>query len=154
MGGFDDFDVDAGAEGLEVGDDELLVRGRAGCWECGLELCEAERGEDTRDIGVVAEVKVEGLVQGESDGVVVEGDVILAGDGCDGVVGQAGEDFLDVADADGAAGGGLEVVVAGEVKVDGVFEVEPFLVGEEGAPGRVAEGDGFVGAEGLGVVGV
>lgn len=59
---------------------------------------------------------------------------------------QAGEDFFDVADADGAAGGGLEVVVACEGEVEGVFEAEPFGVGEEVAEGGVAEGDGFVGA--------
>lgn len=53
----------------------------------------------------------------------------------DGVVGQAGEDFFDVADADGAAGGRLEVAVAGEGEVEGVFEAEPFFVGKEVAEG-------------------
>ena len=59
----------------------------------------------------------------------------MAGDKGDGVVCEASEDFFDVADSDGAAGGRLEVVVAGEVEVDAVFEGFPFGVGEEGAPG-------------------
>ena len=67
----------------------------------------------------------------------------------EGVVCEAGEDFLDVAYAYCAAGGGLEVVISGEGEVDAVFKIEPFLVGEEGAEGGVAESDGFVGAKGL-----
>lgn len=44
---------------------------------------------------------------------------------------EAGEEFLDVGDADGAAGGRLEVVVAGEGEVDAIFKGFPFGVGEE-----------------------
>lgn len=62
---------------------------------------------------------------------------------------EAGEEFGDVADANGAAGGGLEGAAACEKEVDAVFVVFPFGVGEEAAEGGVAEGDGFVGAERL-----
>lgn len=50
----------------------------------------------------------------------------------------------------------MKPCVAAEGEVVGVGESLPFGEGEEGAPGAVAEGDGFVGAEGLrgeGVVG-
>jgi len=70
------------------------------------------------------------------------------------VVVQPREEFFDVADADSAAGGGLEVIVSGKGKVDAVFEALPFGVREEVAPVGVAEGDGFVGAESLRVVDV
>jgi hypothetical protein len=53
-----------------------------------------------------------------------------------------------------ATGGGLEAIAAGELDVDAVFVALPLLVGEEAAEVGEAEGYGFVGAEGLGVVGV
>ena len=101
----------------------------------------------------MGEVEVEGLIEREGGGIIVQSNVILGCGAGDGVVCKSCEDLLDVAYAYGAPGGGLEVVISGEVEIDAVFEVLPFLVGEEGAEGGVAEGDGFVGAEGLCTVG-
>lgn len=41
------------------------------------ELSETEGGDDAHDVGVVGEVEVEALVDGEGGGVVVEGCVDL-----------------------------------------------------------------------------
>lgn len=49
--------------------------------------------------------------------------------------------FLHIADADGAAGGRLEAVAAGEGEVNAIFEADPFFVGEEVAESVVAEDD-------------
>lgn len=154
MRGRDDFNVDTGGEGLEVGDDELMVWRWAGGGQDGGELGEAEGGEDAAHIGVMGEVEIEGLVQGKGRVHAVKGDVDLRRGGGDEVVVQTGEDFLNVADADSAAGGGFEVVISREGEVDAVFEALPFLVGEELAPRRVAKGNSFIGAEGLRVIGV
>lgn len=87
------------------------------------------------------EVEVQRLVEREGDGVVVEGHVELGFGVGDGVVLEAGEDFLLEADADGAAGLGAEGVVAVELEVVGVAEADPFFVGEEGAEAAVAVGN-------------
>jgi len=62
-----------------VRDDKLLIWRRARRWEHGRELGEAEGGVDGGHVGVVGEVKVESLVEGEGDGVVVESDIVLSG---------------------------------------------------------------------------
>ncbi len=69
------------------------------------------------------------------------------------MVGEAGVEFFDVADANAATGGRGEAVVAVELEVDGVFEALPFFVGEEVAPFGISEGYGLVWAESLGLVG-
>jgi len=150
--GVDDFHVEAGAEGLHVGDDEGAVRGHVGVGHDGGELGEAEGGEDAHDVGVVGEEEVEGLVEGKGDGVVVEGDVDLGDGRVDGVFGEEGDLLLDEADADASADGGLEGVVACEVDVDAVLVAFPLLVCEELAEVRVAERNLLVGAERLRVV--
>ena len=102
----------------------------------------------------MGEVEVEGLVERESGGVVVEGEVDLRDGVVDDVVLEPGEDLLHVADSDCASRRGLKAVAPCEVEVDGVFVTLPFFEGEEVAEGGVAEGDGFVGAHALRVVGV
>jgi hypothetical protein len=59
----------------------------------------------------VGEVGVEGAAEGELGGVVVEGGVDGGVGGGDVLVLEAGEEFLQVADALGAAGGVAEGVV-------------------------------------------
>ena len=131
----------------------MLVLGWAGGGKGLGELFGAEGGEDGHDVGVVGEVEVEGLVEGEGGVHLVEGCVDVGGARGEvvEVIGEAGVEFFDVADADAAAAGGGEAVVAVELEVDGIFEALPFGVGEEIAPFAVAKGDGFVGAHGLGL---
>ena len=78
----------------------------------------------------MGEVGVEGLVKGEGGGVIVDG-------GVDGGVGrgyvfvlEAGEEFLDVADALSAAGWVAKGVVVEVFHVEGVFETFPFCLSE------------------------
>jgi hypothetical protein len=89
----------------------------------------------------VREIEVDGLVQGEGYSVVVERGVDLRARVAEGVVLEAGERFLDVAYTDCATCGRLKGTTAGEVKVEGVFEADPLVVGEEVAEGGVAVGD-------------
>lgn len=103
-------------------------------------MSEAESGENACNVGIMGEVEVEGLIEGKGHSIVIEGDIILSSGARDCVVGQAREDFFNVADADCAACRRLEVVVACEVKVNGVFKALPFGVGEEIAEGAVSIG--------------
>jgi hypothetical protein len=84
--------------------------------------------------------------------VVVQRGINLTVRRRDDVVRHARQHFFDVADADGAADGGRETGAGGEGDVERVFVAGPFREGEEAAEVREAEADGFVGAEGLGVV--
>lgn len=81
------------------------------------ELGQAEGGEDRNNVGVMAEVEVEGLVEGEGVGGAVEGGVDVGAGVAEGVVLEPCDNFLLVAQADGTAGFGLEATVAGEVEV-------------------------------------
>lgn len=45
-----------------MGHDELLICWRSGCWQKLCELGEAESSQYSREIGVMGEVEVEGLV--------------------------------------------------------------------------------------------
>ena len=96
MGGFDDLNVDAGAEWLEVGYDELLVCRRSGCWQELSELGEAKSGEHGCEIGIVGKVEVEGLVEGECGCVVVQSDIDLSRGRIQGVVGHSCQEFFDI----------------------------------------------------------
>lgn len=87
------------------------------------------------------EVEIQRLVEREGDGIVVEGHVDLGLGVGDGVVLEAGEDFLLETDADGAAGLGSEGVVAVKLEVVGVAEADPFFIGEKGAEAAVAACD-------------
>jgi len=80
---------------------------------------------------VVGKVKVQALVEGESSGVVVEGDIDLTNGAGKNVALETSEDFLNVSDADCAASRALEGVVSGKAEVDTVFISLPLLVGEE-----------------------
>lgn len=51
VGSVDDLNVEAGAKGLHVGDDHLLVRGRSRGRKELRELREAESGDDASDAG-------------------------------------------------------------------------------------------------------
>lgn len=95
--GLDDFNVEAAGKRLEVGEDELTVVLDVGCGEGVVELGEAKGNEDAEDAGVVAEVEVEGLVNGKCDRVVVQCHVDLGRGRSDDVVLHTGEDFFDVA---------------------------------------------------------
>nr|POE47189.1 ribosomal lysine n-methyltransferase set10 [Quercus suber] len=148
----DDLDVEARAEGLHVRDDERPVRKDVVRGQEGGELGQAEGGDDGHDVGVVGEVEVQALVGGEGAVVVVERHIDLGGRRVDGVVLQPGEDLFDVADADGAAGGRLEGVVAGEREIDGVLVALPLVEGEETAEGGVTERDRLVRAQRLRIV--
>lgn len=79
--GADDFNVQTACEGFEMGHDEFAGVFDVCCWQEVCELREAEGNEDADDVGVVAEVEVEGLVCGEGEGVVGEGGVDLCGGG-------------------------------------------------------------------------
>jgi hypothetical protein len=89
--------VEAGPERGEVRDGEIFV-GAAGVG-CGREvgvgeLAQAKRRQDGDDVGVVGKVKVEALVERESLGAAVEGDVDLGARVAERVVLEAGYDFL------------------------------------------------------------
>lgn len=102
----DHFDVQPGPEGLEVRDGELVGNTRVvvGGGQEGGELREAEGGEDRHDVGVVAEVEVEGLVEREGGCVVVECRVDLGAGVAEGVVFETGNYFL------GGWGDGLALI--------------------------------------------
>ena len=97
-------DDEPGGRGHHVGDEEGTVGRR---WTFGgevlAELLEAEGGEDWNHVGVVGEVEVEGLVEGEGGGVVVGGDVVRSGSGADDVLLQTSHDFLVICDAERAS---------------------------------------------------
>lgn len=122
----DDFNVEARAERREVGHSEVVLSrvclGRQG--RIVTELGQAKGGQDGDDVGVVTEVKVEGLVQGKGLHVRVERGVDLRARVAEGVVFEAGNDFLLVADADGASGLGLPAAIAGEEEVYGLLMLE------------------------------
>ena len=60
--------------------------------------------------------------------------------------------FLNVANAHSAASRRLETICAREVKIDAVFEIQPFLVIEKRTPPDVAEGNGLVATQLLSIV--
>lgn len=133
LGSLDDLNIEAGTEGLHVGDDEGAVLLDGGGGHDRGELGQAEGGKDGHDVRVVGEVEVQSLVQREGGGVVVEGDVQLCGGCADNVVLETSEDLLLVADTDSTTGGRLEGVVTSEVDVDAVLVALPLIVGEETA---------------------
>lgn len=81
------------------------------------EVVDAQRGQDGDDDVVVREVGVEGRAEGEGLGRAVEGAVGATVAGGEGLVEQAREEFLRVAEALGAAGGVSGAVVVLEVLV-------------------------------------
>lgn len=68
----------------------MLIWRWARGWEERRELSKAKGGVDSGHIRVVREIEVEGLVEGEGDGIVVESDIVLCGGRRYGVVCQAG----------------------------------------------------------------
>ena len=52
----------------------------------------------------MTEVEVKGLVKRECDSVIIEGDIILCGSRGNGVVGQPGKDFFNIANANCTTG--------------------------------------------------
>ncbi len=79
-GSLDDLDGEASGVGHHAGNEKGAVGGR---WAYGgevlIELFEPEGGEDGDHVCVVGEVEVEGLIEGEGGGVVVDGDVVGVG---------------------------------------------------------------------------
>ncbi len=73
----DDLDVEAGAERRDVRHGEVVRAGICARRQGLGKLLEAKGSEDGRDIGVVGEIKINALVERESVGVVVKGDVDL-----------------------------------------------------------------------------
>ncbi|KAB8337003.1 hypothetical protein FH972_021301 [Carpinus fangiana] len=153
-GGGDDFDVEARAKGGHVGDNEVVRGGDGVVGQRGVELLQAQRGQDAEDVGVMREVKVQRLVEGEGAGHRVERDVDLRRRRVDVVLRQARAQLGDPAGADGAAGWRREAVVACKGEVDGILVTLPLGVGEEGTKGRVAQSNRLVGAEALHVIDV
>ncbi len=82
----DDLDIQAAAERLDMRDDKLLVWWGPAGRQSRRELREAEGSKNTGNVGVVGEVKVEGLVEREGDGIVIESDIILSSGARYGVV--------------------------------------------------------------------
>lgn len=115
-------------------------------------LLEPKRRQDTHDIRIMTEVKIQCLVQWERHCVVIQRHIHLRFGGIDGMVLQPREYLLHVSNANGASSRRLKAITACELDIDAVFVRSPFVEGEERAEGRIAESDGFVGAEGLGVV--
>ncbi len=79
MWGIDNLNVETGAERRGARNYKLLIRRWTRGGEDRRELSEAKSGVDSGHIGVVGEVKVEGLVERESDGIVVESNIVLCG---------------------------------------------------------------------------
>lgn len=148
----DDFNVETRSKRLEVADDEGAVGGVVRSRHEGGKLLEAKRRQETHDVRVVAKVEVERLVEREGRRVVVQRDVDLGRRRVDEVVLQARQQLDDPRDADGAARGRLERVVARKVDVDAVLVADPLLVREEAAELREAQPNRLVGAERLRVV--
>jgi hypothetical protein len=117
-------------------------------------LRKSKRRQDTHDIRIMRKVEIQALIQRKCYSVVIQSNIYLRNGRINGMVLQASEYLLHVTDSDGAASGRLKAIAACELDVDAILISEPFLVGEETAEGREAKGNGFVGAEGLGVVGV
>lgn len=104
MWGLDDLYVDTCSEGLKMGYDELLIRRRSRCRQELCELGEAERCEHSREVGIMGKVKVEGLVQWECAGVVVDSDIGLTCSSIQGAIGHSPQELLDISYAHCAAG--------------------------------------------------
>lgn len=94
-----------------MSDQETLATRR---WQDRRELSEAECRENRSHVRIMGEVKVERLVEREGSRVVVERQVGLSTFGVENMLLKTGENFSDVANANGSTGCGLEIVVAGE----------------------------------------
>lgn len=104
-------------------------------------LCKAEGSQNRHYIGVMAEIKVQTLIQGESDGVIVQRSVDLRPGVAKSVVLKAGYDLLDVAYANCSTGRRLEGRATCEINVPRVFKIYPFLVCKEIAKRTVSVGN-------------
>lgn len=93
-------------------------------------MCEAESGENRHDVCVVGEIKVDGLVQGKGGGVIVQCSVDLGARVTQGMVLKTGDYFLDIADSNSATSRRSEGTSTRKVKVNCVFEADPFFIGE------------------------
>ena len=147
-GAADYFGNEAGGEGGEVGEDEVAHRvwGVLCCGEGLVEVVHGEGGEDRDNDVVVGEVGVDFLAEREVGWGGVVSAVDRAVGCCDVLVLKAGEEFLYVANALGAAGGVAKGVVVVVFHVESSFEALPFGLGEEGAEVGGVEVIGLVGA--------
>lgn len=121
----DDLDVEPCAKRRDVRNGEIMfarVRlGRQG--RVVAELGEAKGRQDGDDVGVVAKIQVEGLVEREGRRVGVERGVDLRARVAEGMVLETGKDFLLVADTDSATCLGLPAAVAGEEEIYRFFKI-------------------------------
>ena len=77
------------------------------------------------------EVEVQRLIEWECRGIVVQCDVVLrSGSGNDMIL-ETGENLLHISNPHRLSCRGLEIVVSGKVKIDGIFKTLPFFVGEK-----------------------
>ena len=79
-----------------MGNDELLICWRSGCWQELSELGEAESGEHGCEVGVVGKVEIEGLVERECGCVVVQSDIDLSRGRIQGVVVHSCQEFFNI----------------------------------------------------------
>lgn len=119
LGRLDDLDIKTRAKGCDVGHGEVVLAWVGLGRQRGLvaELGEAESGQDGDDIGVVAEVEVEGLVKREGRRVGVERGVDLRARVAQSMVLEAGDDFLLVANTYGPPSLGLPAAVTREEEI-------------------------------------
>lgn len=113
-------------------------------WQKLSELSKAKCGQDTHDIGVMREVKIEALIKRECCCIVVQCDVDLGNWRVDCMMLKTSKYFLHVSDTDSTTSGRLESVVASELYINAVFISLPLFVGEQAAELRVAVSYSFV----------
>ena len=97
-----------------MGYDELLICWGSGCRQQLCELSKSESGQHSGEVGVMGKIKVEGLVQRKSGGVIVESDIGLSCGGIQGVIVQSRQKFLDISYANCTTGWRLEIIIAGK----------------------------------------
>lgn len=130
------FRDEARAEGRDLTSVESPVRRSVVhvAWEAALgavsEVVQSERGEHRNNDVVVRHVEVERLVQGELGRVVVVGDVDAGVAGGDQLGFEPGRQFENVSNALRAAAWGTISVIAIELQVNVVCEIEPLLLCE------------------------
>lgn len=141
----DDLDIKVAGKRLNVWHSECPTWvWRTLWWKNRCELCKPESGENGDDVGLVREVEVKILIQRKGLQIVIKCYVVLRGGRSKEMGIEARKHLFNITDTKCPGGWGLEEMVSGELESNAVLEAFPFSIGEELAPGGIAECHGLI----------